>query len=61
MDSYSVEQIKQGFLIVCRKCGSENVLLHYEPEHNYSELTSDAATLSLSCDSCKYNDVVVYP
>lgn len=48
------------YKLVCRKCGAEDVTIHYEAEHSYSEYSGDAATLSFGCQHCD-NDLVLYP
>lgn len=57
-DPETLQQIvRKQFLITCLKCGSHNTVIDFEPAHNYSELTSDPATLSIGCNACKANDL----
>lgn len=51
------EQIKAGFDMICKKCGSHDVHLRYEKEGGYSEYTQWGSSLSIGCNGCKDNDM----
>ncbi len=60
MEKSDSEEFYARFKIVCRKCGSENVTMHYEPEVSYSEGSGNSASLSWTCHD-RSNDLVIYP
>ena len=55
MDSIT-ETLKKYFNLTCKKCGSDNVVLHYSAEHVYSDYTMDPASLTIGCNNCGEND-----
>lgn len=50
---------KKQFKLVCLKCNSENVVIHFSPGYEYSEMTWSADSLSVGCNDCKQNDLQV--
>jgi hypothetical protein len=55
-----VEEIKAAFKLVCKKCGSEDVVLDYEGGIDYGGQTGyQSGWLSIGCNACKKNDVHV--
>lgn len=41
-------------VIKCRKCGSTNVDLRFDPGHVYSDRTADSACVEVWCCDCKH-------
>lgn len=59
-DSYEAKEIKAAFIILCKKCGSENVVIDIEEGHNYGGQTGySGGHLSIGCNDCAQNDVLI--
>jgi ribosomal protein L33 len=54
------EDFYKAFKLVCRKCGSENCVIDFDPGRVYSECTEDPAVVTLGCNDCKVNDLAIY-
>ncbi len=53
-----IQQMLSGrFKIICCKCGSDDVVIDFDPGHVYSEHTQDPPTFSAGCNACKDNDI----
>lgn len=50
-------KFKEGFTLVCKKCGSDDCVLNYEDSYYYSDLTNDPGSLSIGCNKCQLNDI----
>lgn len=51
------EELKQRFKLICRKCGSENVVVDIDPGSMGSEETGwMSGDFSIGCNDCKQND-----
>ena len=54
------EEIKQSFKLVCKKCGSEDVVIDVEKGVDYGGETGySSGYISLGCNACKQNDVCI--
>lgn len=55
------EAIHTAFKITCRKCGSDNVVIDFEPPLYGSEWTGcyHDGGITLGCNDCGQNDVFV--
>ena len=49
--------VKEHFELKCKKCGSLNVVIHYEHEGGYSEYTQWGSSVSMGCNDCGENDI----
>ena len=59
MDDRICKEIDARYMLVCRKCRSENVTIYYEPAVTYSEYSGSGASISFACQECE-NDLVQY-
>jgi hypothetical protein len=51
------DRLKQQFTLVCRKCGSEDVVINIEEGIDYGGQTGyQSGTISIGCNACKDND-----
>ncbi len=50
------DKVQKQFEIICRKCGSKNVVINYEEDGGYSEYTNWGSSFSMGCNDCKQND-----
>lgn len=49
-----------AFKIICRKCGSENVVVNIEPMQDYGgETGASGGWIDFGCNDCQKNDVMV--
>ncbi len=55
----ATEQVQERFIITCKKCGSNNVVIAYESEGGYSEYTQWGSSVTIGCNACKANDCYV--
>lgn len=54
------EEIKAAFKLVCKKCGSEDVVIDIEQGIDYGGETGySSGHISLGCNVCKQNDVYI--
>ena len=54
------DEIKQAFRIICKKCGSEDVVLDIELGVDYGGETGYSnGHITLGCNACKQNDVYI--
>lgn len=54
------EEIRVAFKLVCKKCGSEEVVIEIEQGVDYGGQTGyDPGYISLGCNACKQNDVYI--
>lgn len=52
------DRVQRQFRLVCRKCGSDNVVIDIEHGYGGSEYTGpDPSTLSIGCNACHANDL----
>lgn len=54
------EDIKERFRLICKKCGSEDVRISVEPAYSYSEMTGGGGYMTIGCNECKQNDLMVW-
>ena len=51
------EELRERFKFVCKKCGSDNVVLTLEEGIDYGGQTGyQSDTLAMGCNDCKDND-----
>jgi hypothetical protein len=56
-----MDELCKRFKFVCRKCGSENVVMDFERGTYWSDLTgSDPDEIVFGCNDCKDNDFRFY-
>lgn len=48
--------VHEQFELTCKKCGSKNVVIDYEEEGGYSEMTQWGSHVTIGCNDCKQND-----
>lgn len=54
------EEITTAFKLVCKKCGSEDVVIDIEQGIDYGGETGySGGHISLGCNACKQNDVYI--
>lgn len=52
------EEIQSAFKLVCKKCGSENVVIDIEQgEHYGGDTGCSSGHIALGCNDCKQNDL----
>lgn len=56
MDEDDIKELREKFRIVCRKCGSEDVVVNIEEGTDYSECTRGGGSIQIGCNACKAND-----
>ncbi len=49
-------ELQEKFILICRKCGSNDVVVDIEESYNYSEFTQGGGSLTIGCNACKQND-----
>ena len=55
------EEIEAAFKLVCKKCGSEDVVIDIERGIDYGGETGySSGHISLGCNACKQNDVYIF-
>ena len=55
------EEIEAAFKLVCKKCGSEDVVIDIELGIDYGGETGySSGHISLGCNACKQNDVYIF-
>ena len=53
-------EIKMAFNLVCKKCGSDDVVIDIEQGIDYGGETGySGGHISLGCNACKQNDVYI--
>lgn len=51
------EQVQERFRLVCRKCGSDDVVININQGFGGSECTgADPDELTIGCNACRQND-----
>ena len=54
------QEITSRFKIVCRKCGSENVMVNISESWGGTDVTAgNGGALQIGCNDCKDNDVYI--
>jgi hypothetical protein len=60
MEMTDTEEITAAFKLVCKKCGSEDVVVDVEQGTDYGGETGyDPGHISIGCNACKQNDVYI--
>lgn len=58
MSNDEVKELQAAFKLVCKKCGSDNVVMDADHGFMGSEYTGwISGTLSIGCNACKQNDL----
>jgi hypothetical protein len=56
-----IEDLRQQFKIVCRKCGSEDVAINKDDSIDYGgEAGYQVGSVQIGCNGCKANDWCVW-
>ena len=59
-DMDDAERLKAAYKLMCKKCGSENVVIDIEQGIDYGGETGyNSGHISLGCNDCKKNDVYI--
>ena len=53
-----VEVLQEAFKLVCKKCGSENVVIDITRGRHYDSCYIEGG-ITFGCNDCKQNDVVI--
>lgn len=54
------EEIQAAFRLVCKKCGSENVVIDVDQGIDYGGETGySPGHITIGCNDCKQNDVYI--
>lgn len=54
------EEIQAAFKLVCKKCGSENVVVDVEEGVDYGGETGySSGRITIGCNDCKQNDICI--
>ena len=60
-DDCEINDLRERFRIVCRKCGSENVAINKEDGVDYGGETGyQSGSFQIVCNECKDNDWCVW-
>ena len=51
------EKVHESFTILCKKCGSDDVVMRYEKEGGYSAYTKWGSHFAMGCNFCSNNDI----
>lgn len=61
MDNDELKTLQSQFKLICRKCGSDDVVMDCEEGIDYGGMTGyQEGHLSIGCNSCKQNDFHSY-
>lgn len=53
-----IEELKSRYKLVCRKCGSENVVIDVVSEPLVCDSGYVPGSISVGCNDCKQNDML---
>lgn len=56
----TTDQVKEHFKIICRKCGSESIVIDIDGGTVYSEMSSDPPSVTIGCNNCGQNDLQLF-
>lgn len=59
-DLSTTSKIKERFKIICRMCGSENIVVDIDGGTVYSEMSSDPPSITIGCNDCGENDLQLF-
>jgi hypothetical protein len=57
MTDEDIKELNERFQLICRKCGSLNIVVDIEEAYFYSEDTQDLGSITIGCNGCKTNDL----